>query len=104
MKRPVQFAYEHARSMVPVAAAMALLMALLIVVVSAMAVAGNRSGTVSGEFLKLPLSARAVGMGGAQVAVARGVEAIAFNAAGITSVADYGFSAGYTQWFANIQY
>ncbi|MFI5253780.1 MAG: hypothetical protein ACHQQQ_15280, partial [Bacteroidota bacterium] len=65
---------------------------------------GNRSGTVSGEFLKLPLDARAVGMGGAEVAVAEGVSSIGFNPAGMMSVANYGFSASYTAWFANIQY
>src|ERR671925_2013478 len=65
---------------------------------------GNRSGTVSEQFLKLPLSARAVGMGGAQVAVARGVSSIGYNPAGMLSVANYGFGASYTAWFANIQY
>jgi hypothetical protein len=66
--------------------------------------AGNRSGTVSGEFLKLPLDARTVGMGGAQVAVAQGVSSIGFNPAGMMSVSNYGFAASYTSWFANIQY
>jgi hypothetical protein len=66
--------------------------------------AGNRSGTVSGEFLKLPLDARTVGMGGAQVAVAQGVSSIGFNPAGMMSVPNYGFAASYTSWFANIQY
>lgn len=66
--------------------------------------AGNRSGTVGGQFLKLPLSARAVGMGGAQVAVARGVSSLGFNPAGIMAVPDLGFSATYTSWFADIQY
>ena len=66
--------------------------------------AGNRSGTVSGEFLKLPLDARSVGMGGAEVAVAEGVSSIGFNPAGMMTVPNYGFSASYTSWFANIQY
>ncbi|HLX11879.1 MAG TPA: PorV/PorQ family protein [Bacteroidota bacterium] len=67
-------------------------------------VAGDRSGTVSGQFLKLPLDARAVGMGGAQVAIADGVTSIGFNPAGITSISDYGAAVSYTSWFANIQY
>jgi len=66
--------------------------------------AGNRSGTVSGQFLKLPLSARAVGMGGAQVALAEGVASIGFNPAGMLSISDYGFGATYTKWFADIQH
>ena len=40
---------------------------------SAAAGAGNRSGTVTGQFLKLSTSARAIAMGGAQVGVAEGV-------------------------------
>ena len=66
--------------------------------------AGDLSGTVTGQFLKLPLDARAVGMGGAEVAIANGVSSIGFNAAGITSVTDLGVSSSYTQWFADIQY
>lgn len=85
------------------AAITALLVLALMVVVTPLQ-AGNRSGTVSGQFLKLPLDARAVGMGGAQVAVANGVSSIGFNPAGIMAVPDYGFGATYTQWFANIQY
>jgi len=66
--------------------------------------AGNRSGTVSGQFLKLPLSARAVGMVGDQVAVAEGVSSIGFNPAGMLSISDYAFGATYTKWFADIQH
>ncbi len=66
--------------------------------------AGDLSGTVSGQFLKIDVSARAVGMGGAQVAVADGASSLAYNASGILSVADYGFAATYTAWFANIQH
>ena len=66
--------------------------------------AGDRSGTVAGQFLKIDVSARAIGMGGAQVAVADGASSLAYNASGILSVADYGFAATYTAWFANIQH
>lgn len=66
--------------------------------------AGNRSGTVTGQFLKLSTSARAVAMGGAQVAVASGVNAMAYNPAGILEVANYGFGATYTQLYADIQH
>ncbi|MBI1804368.1 MAG: PorV/PorQ family protein [Ignavibacteria bacterium] len=66
--------------------------------------AGNRSGTVSGQFLKIGLSARAIGMGGAQVAVADGVQSMGYNPAGILSVNNYGFAATYTAWLAGIQH
>lgn len=76
----------------------------ILLLCSTVGLAGNRSGTVSGQFLKLPLSARAVGMGGAQVAVAEGVVSIGFNPAGMLSVNDYAFGATYTKWFADIQH
>ena len=66
--------------------------------------AGDRSGTVSEQFLKIGLSARAVGMGGAQVAVADGAQSMGYNPAGILSVSNYGFAATYTAWFADIQH
>src|SRR5512136_2658560 len=66
--------------------------------------AGNRSGTVTGQFLKLSTSARAVAMGGAQVSVAEGVNSMAYNPAGILSVENYGFGATYTQLYADIQH
>lgn len=66
--------------------------------------AGNRSGTTSEAFLKIPTSARVVGIGGAQVAVASGASSIAFNPAGIMAVNDMGVGFTYTSWFADIQH
>lgn len=66
--------------------------------------AGNRSGVVSEQFLKIPVSARAVGIGGAQVAVAEGVSSIGFNPAGMMSVNDLGVGMTYTSWFADVQH
>jgi hypothetical protein len=70
----------------------------------AFAPAGNRSGTVTGQFLKLSTSARAIAMGGAQVSVAEGVNSMAYNPAGILAVENYGFGATYTQLYADIQH
>lgn len=81
-----------------------IIIAALTVALVGVAAAGNRSGTVAGQFLKIPLSARAIGMGGAQVATAEGVSSIAFNPAGMLSVQNYSFGATYTQWFADIQH
>src|SRR6266849_23724 len=41
--------------------------------------AGNRSGTVSGQFLKIGTSARTLAMGDAEVSSAEGTSSIAFN-------------------------
>jgi hypothetical protein len=77
---------------------------LVLLLVSSEGVAGNRSGSVTGQFLKLPLSARAVAMGGAQVALAEGAASIGYNPAGMMSVTNYGVGFNYTSWFAGIDY
>ncbi len=64
--------------------------------------AGNRSGTVSGQFLKIPLNARAAAMGNAQVSLADGPTSIGFNPAGILSTKKFAFGGTYNQWFADI--
>jgi Type IX secretion system protein PorV len=66
------------------------------------ATAGNRSGSVTGQFLKLPINARATAIGNAQVALAEGAGSIAFNPAGTLSVQNLSFGATYNQWFADI--
>ncbi|MBA4313343.1 MAG: hypothetical protein C0417_12020 [Chlorobiaceae bacterium] len=75
-----------------------------LLIVNLNVIAGNRSGTVSEQFLKISTSARAVGIGGAQVAVAEGVSSIAFNPAGMMSVNDMSVGMSYTAWFADIQH
>src|SRR5262245_34872954 len=65
---------------------------------------GNRSGTVSEQFLKIGTSARAIAMGGAQVGIADGVSSIAYNPAGMLAIDNYGFAATYTAWFADINH
>ncbi len=64
--------------------------------------AGNRSGVVTGLFLKLPVDARAAGMGNAQVALAEGALSIANNPAGTLSIEGASFGTTYNQWYADI--
>ncbi len=61
-------------------------------------------GTASGAFLKLPLTARGMGLGGAFVAVADDASSIAWNPAGLASMSKKGVVASYVQWFADIDY
>ena len=68
------------------------------------ATAGDRSGTVSEEFLTIPTSARVIAIGGAQVAMAEGASSLGFNPAGILSVNDMGVGLTYTAYLANIQH
>jgi hypothetical protein len=72
------------------------------VALAATAFAGNRSGTITGQFLKLPVSARAAAMGNAQVALAEGATSMGYNPAGILSTKQFQFGGTYNQWFADI--
>jgi len=65
---------------------------------------GQRVGTASGTFLKLPTSARGVGLGGAYVALVDDASSTGWNPAGLAGIAEKGFSVSYIQWFADIDY
>ncbi len=82
------------RTIVPLAAVFMLVLTT--------ALGGNRSGTVSGQFLKLPVSARAAAMGNALVSLAEGPASLAYNPAGMLSVKSFGFGGTYQKWFADI--
>lgn len=71
-------------------------------VAAPLSLAGNRSGTVTGQFLKLPINARATAMGNAQVPLAEGALSIPFNPAGTLSIGTASFGATYNQWWADI--
>jgi len=75
---------------------------VLMVLVSSVTESGNRSGTVTAQFLKLPINARATAMGNATVALAQGALSIAYNPAGMLSVNEVSFGATYNSWFADI--
>ena len=79
-----------------------LLVALLLTIAASDADAGNRSGTVSGQFLKLPVDARAGAMGNALVSLAQGASSIAYNPAGTLSIEGVAFGGTYQKWFADI--
>ncbi|MBI4546955.1 MAG: PorV/PorQ family protein [Ignavibacteriae bacterium] len=80
------------------------MMVLVLLVVVVPSQAGNRSGTVGGQFLKINTSARSIAMGGAEVAIAEGVSSMTYNPAGMLTIGNYGFGAVYTAWFADIQH
>ena len=81
-----------------------IIVTILTTIFALQAGAGNRSGTVSEQFLKFGTSARAIAMGGAQVAIAEGTSSIAYNPAGMLAVNNVGFAASYTSWFADINH
>ncbi|MBN1503790.1 MAG: PorV/PorQ family protein [Candidatus Eisenbacteria bacterium] len=91
-----------------VAAAVALLLAALALAptaaLSQVSLGGQRVGTTSGTFLKLPLSAPGAAMAGAYVAVVDDVTSVGWNPAGLATVAQKGFSVTHIQWFADVDY
>ncbi len=81
-----------------------ILLSVIILYGASISFAGNRSGIVAAQFLKIPTSARMVGMANASVAMAEGVTSLAYNPAGLMSVSGLNIAATQTQWFANIQH
>jgi len=63
---------------------------------------GQRVGTSSGQFLKIGIGARSLGMGESFVAVANDPEALYWNPAGIAQFDEHAFYFSHIQWFANI--
>lgn len=70
-------------------------------------IAGNltKSGTTAAQFLKIPVGARAIGMGGSFVALANDVSSIYWNPAGMTKVGSTGaVNFSYTNWLADTKF
>jgi hypothetical protein len=71
------------------------------------AILGNltKSGTTTAQFLKIQVGSRAIGMGGAYVAVANDVSSIYWNPAGLTGVGlGGGVSFVHTEWLAETNF
>jgi hypothetical protein len=56
--------------------------------------------TAGGQFLKIPIGARAVGMGGAGGSITNDLSAIYWNPAGIADIKGVSTEFSYLQWFA----
>jgi hypothetical protein len=70
----------------------------------AQAVGQERIGTTTGSFLKIGVGARAVGMGGAFVAVANDPSAIYWNPAGLASIVRREAAISHVAWPADVSY
>jgi hypothetical protein len=68
------------------------------------ALGGQRAGTSSMTFLKIGIGARAEGMGGAFVGMAKNVDALFWNPAGIGWIKKPQFAFHYLSWPADIYY
>jgi opacity protein-like surface antigen len=64
----------------------------------------SKRGTTAAPFLSIGQGARAIGMGGAYVAVANDVSAMYWNPAGIADLKGIGLLIDHTSWIADIKY
>ncbi len=65
----------------------------------------TKSGTTAAQFLKIQVGARALGMGGAYVAVANDVSSIYWNPAGLSRIGPNGGAAFvHTNWLAEMNF
>ena len=83
---------------------LALLLLLMPAVALAQGVGSERVGTSGGNFLKIGLGARAVGMGEAFVAVANDPSTIYWNSAGVASLVREEGLISHIEWPADISY
>lgn len=63
----------------------------------------SKSGTVAAEFLQIGVGERAMGLGGAYVAMADDITALYWNPAGITHIKTYGFTVSKTDWITDLE-
>ena len=65
----------------------------------------TKSGTTAGQFLKVPVGSRAIGLGGAYVAVANDISAIYWNPAGLVFAGKNGSASFvHTNWLAETNF
>lgn len=79
----------------------------LILLVAGIATSGfavSKVGTTAAPFLGIAVGARAVGMGGAFVAVADDATALYWNPAGISSVENFSTNLVHTDWLHDLSY
>jgi len=63
---------------------------------------GTKVGTSAAQFLKIGIGARAIGMGGAFVAMSNDASALYWNPAGIVLLGRLNFTTTHTEWFAGL--
>lgn len=70
--------------------------------ISASALAYERPGSSTAQFLKIVVTPRAAAMGNSFVSITDGAEAIYYNAAALIRVPKFSFTANHTSWFADM--
>lgn len=63
---------------------------------------GTKVGTSAAQFLKIGVGARAIGMGGAFVALSNDASALYWNPAGLVLLGKVNFTTTHTEWFAGL--
>ena len=65
----------------------------------------TKSGTAAAQFLKIQVGARAIGMGGAYVALANDISSIYWNPAGLSKIGSHGAATfAHTNWLVDTKF
>ncbi len=64
----------------------------------------TKTGTTAGQFLKIGIGARAIGMGGAFVATTDDISSVYWNPAGLASVLDREAAFNHIDWILDVSY
>ena len=62
----------------------------------------SKVGTASGQFLKIPIGAKAISMAGTFSSIADDISSLYWNAAGTAALEKFEFGVTHTQWIASI--
>lgn len=81
----------------------AILLAVSVGITDAQAQIISKTGTVAAEFLQIGVGERAMGLGGAYVALADDITALYWNPAGITHIRTYGITLSKTNWITDLE-
>lgn len=78
--------------------------AILLIIPAILLAQYERPGSTDAQFLKIGVSARGVGMGGAYIAVTDGAESAHYNAAALARIEGTAMTFTHTNWFADINH
>ena len=76
----------------------------VIILSTGMTYSQTKTGTTAANFLMIPVSSRASGMGGAFTAIANDVSDLYWNPGGLAKLPTSEFSVAYSEWFVGTNY
>lgn len=77
---------------------------ILFLLLSTVVIAQNKVGTTAAEFLTIPVGTKAMGMGGAFIAVADDITAAFYNPGSLSRIENNQFLTNYSEWLVGSKY